>query len=89
MADYSLLQMPTTIQVSEALKRRLAERKQHPRETYEDVIQRALEAEAELDDWEDGLPLSKQSLAAIERARKDVRAGKGLTTEQLLRELRR
>lgn len=75
---YSLLQMPTTIQVSEKLKRRLLQHKQHPRETYEDIIARAVNG---LDE-DEGLTVSRETEATLAKSRKEIRADRGKTLAQ-------
>ncbi len=82
MAHYSLLQMPTTIQVSEKLKRRLAKHKLHPRETYEAVIQRALNGF----DEDAGLALRPEVVKQLDEAREHIRAGRGKTLQQYMAE---
>lgn len=85
---YSELQMsPTTIQVSETLKRRLLKAKQHPRETYEDVIARALDDQEQLDRWEDEMELSAETRLKIERGRRDHAAGRSIPWEQVKKDL--
>lgn len=74
--------MATTIQVSERLKKRLLKHKQTPRETYEEVIAKALDL-LEEDDAE----LSAETKRKVSKARRQIARGEGLTTEQLLREL--
>ncbi len=83
MALYSTLQMPTTIQVSEKVRRALEKRKQHPRDTYEDVIVRMM---AWWDDEEDA-QLNEGTKVKIERSRREHRAGKGIRLEKLRAEL--
>ena len=74
--------MPTTVQVSPATRKRLITHKEHPRQPYDEVINRALdlldEADAEF------TPAFRRQIAA---GRADVRAGRVYTTKQLLREL--
>lgn len=74
--------MPTTIQVSERLKRRLQRHKEHPRQTYEEVIAKALDL-ADEDEFE----LSDEARARVRRGRRQLAGGQGLTTDRLLREL--
>lgn len=74
--------MATTIQVSERLKKRLLRNKKTPRETYEEVIERALDL-AEEDDLELS-PAFKKKVAA---ARREFAKGGGITTKELLKEL--
>jgi hypothetical protein len=73
---------PTTVQVSEATRKRLAAHKAHPRQPYDEVINRALD---ELD--EDDLELSFEFKKKIEDGRRDARRRKVFTTAQLLKEL--
>jgi len=68
----------TTIQLSTDLKRSLERMKIHPRETFNDVLERVLEDLRELD---------QQSLAEVESARVEIRAGKFLTQDQVRRAL--
>lgn len=74
--------MPTTIQVSERLKRRLLKHKQHPRQPYEEVIEEALdyveEEEAELS------PSAKKALV---ESRKQFASGRFKTLDQVKEEL--
>jgi predicted transcriptional regulator len=68
----------TTIQLSEETKRTLENMKLHPRETYEEVLERLLE---------DLRELSEQTKQEIERAIQEIRAGKYRTHEQLRTEM--
>ncbi len=68
----------TTIQLSREMKEALEAMKLHPRETYEDVLERLLE---------DLRELSKETKKEIERAVREIRAGKYRTHEQLEDEL--
>lgn len=68
----------TTIQLKEETKKLLESLKIHPRETYEDVIERLLE---------DLKELNEQTKAEIEEARKEIEAGHFTTHEQLKKEL--
>ena len=68
----------TTIQLSADLKRSLERMKLHPRETFNDVLERLMEDLRELD---------KQTLAEVESARAEVRAGKYLTQDQVRKAL--
>lgn len=74
--------MPTTIHLSDRLKKRLAARKAYPRETYADVVERALDALEE-----DDLDLSDDYKKKVARGREDMRAGDTLTTAELMRQL--
>ena len=73
--------MKTTIQVSRETKKLLDELKIHPREPYDSVIRRLIEARI------DEEPLSEESLRRIEEALEDVKAGHIYTTERVKREL--
>ena len=64
----------TTIQLSAELKRRLESMKLHPRETFNDVLERLVEDLRELD---------KETLAQVEEARAAIRAGRYLAQEQV------
>jgi predicted transcriptional regulator len=68
----------TTIQLSSELKRTLEGLKIHPRETYSDVVERLIEDLKELD---------KATLAEIEEARSEIRAGRYLTQDQVRKAL--
>lgn len=74
--------MPTTIQVSERLKRRLARHKSHPRQPYEEVIEAALDYLEE-----DERELSEAARTALNEARKEFRAGGTKTIADVRREL--
>ncbi|RLE95659.1 MAG: hypothetical protein DRJ96_08160 [Thermoprotei archaeon] len=73
--------MKTTIQVSREVKQLLDELKLHPREPYDSVIKRLIEARI------DEEPLSEETLRRIEEALNDVKAGRLYTTEDVKREL--
>ena len=68
----------TTIQLSTELKRSLERMKIHPRETFNDVLERLMEDLRELD---------RKTLSEVESARAEIRAGKYLTQEQVRRAL--
>ena len=68
----------TTIQLSQEMKRILGEMKLHPRETYEEVLERLLE---------DLRELNEQTKKEIEEAIRDIKAGKYRTHQQLKDEL--
>lgn len=73
---------PTTVQVSQATRKRLVAHKSHPRQPYEDVINRALDA---LDEEE--LELSNEFKRKVAAGRRDARRGRVYSTAQLLKEL--
>ncbi|MHB1493700.1 MAG: DUF7557 family protein [Thermoplasmataceae archaeon] len=68
----------STIQIKEETKKRLQSMKLHPRETYEDVIERLIEDLSELDE---------ETKAEIEEARNEIASGKFVTHEQLKKDL--
>ena len=68
----------TTIQVSQEMKAALERLKLHPRETYEEVIERLLE---------DLRELSQETKREIERAVREIKAGKYRTHAQLKAEM--
>src|SRR5256885_1870328 len=68
----------TTIQLSHEMKKALEGMKLHPRETYEDVLERLLE---------DLQELNEQTKKEIEQAVRDIKAGKYRTHQQLKDEL--
>ena len=68
----------TTIQLSTEMKKTLAGMKLHPRETYEEVLERLLEDLRELND---------QTKREIEQAIREIKAGKYRTHQQLKDEL--
>jgi predicted CopG family antitoxin len=64
----------TTIQLTTEVKHALETMKIHPRETFNDVLERLVEDVHELD---------KQTLVEVEKARAEIRAGKYLTQDQV------
>lgn len=68
----------TTIQLSQDMKKVLEGMKLHPRETYEEVLERLLE---------DLQELTEQTKKEIEQAIRDIKAGKYRTHQQLKDEL--
>ena len=76
--------MATTIQVTEQVKDELGSLKEYPRQTYNEVIEMLVEVFEALSENEE---LRDEVLAEMAEARKEIRAGKGLTTRQLLKEL--
>lgn len=74
--------MPTTIQVPEALKARLARLKTHPRQPYSEVIAAALDYLEE-----DEMELSPASKKALTEARKEFNAGQTKSMADVRREL--
>jgi predicted transcriptional regulator len=70
-----------TIKVSAGVKGRLDALKIHPRETYNDVIERLTSMAI------DPEPLTDDELRRLEEARKDRRDGRTYTHDQVLAEL--
>ncbi|MHB8360612.1 MAG: DUF7557 family protein [Thermoplasmataceae archaeon] len=68
----------STIQIKEETKKRLQSMKLHPRETYENVIERLIEDLSEL---------NEETKAEIEEARNEIASGKFVTHEQLKKDL--
>ena len=76
--------MATTIQVSDTTKKELESIKDYPRQTYNEVIGKLVdvyEAVSENKELRDDL------LEEIAEARAEIKAGKGMTTEQLMKKL--
>ncbi len=73
--------MPTTIQIQPVTKERLDELKVHPRESYDSVVNRLIECAI------DDEPLSDETIAALEEAVADIKAGRVYTHEQVKKEL--
>ena len=68
----------TTIQLSKEMKKTLEGMKLHPRESYEEVIDRLLE---------DLRELNEQTKRDIEQAIREIKAGRYRTHDQLKAEL--
>lgn len=68
----------TTIQLSKEMKNTLEGMKLHPRESYEEVLERLLE---------DLRELNEQTKKEIEQAIREIKAGKYRTHDQLKAEL--
>lgn len=68
----------STIQIKEGTKKTLQSMKLHPRETYEEVIERMIEDLSEL---------NEETRMEIEEARKEIEAGRFVTHEQLKKDL--
>jgi len=73
--------MPTTIQLQPATKARLEDLKTHPRESYDEVVNRLIECAI------DDEPLSEETIAALEEAVADIKAGRVYSHEQVKKEL--
>jgi len=70
--------MPTTIQISNEVKHELDKKKIFARETYNEVIEKMLEDEVEL---------NEETKREIEEAIKRYKTGKHITHEQAKKEL--
>lgn len=68
----------TTVQLSKEMKKTLQAMKLHPRETYEEVLERLLE---------DLRELNEETKREIEKAIREIRAGKYHTHAQLKEEM--
>ena len=71
----------TTIKINTDLKSRLDRLKNHPRETYNDVVTRLADMAG------DEEPLSISTLERIETAIADLKAGRSVTAEEIDKEL--
>lgn len=72
--------MVTTIQVQPETKHRLDGMKLHPRETYDETLNRLLDMAY------DPEPLSEETLKKIEEGIADIRAGRCRPFEEVVRE---
>jgi len=70
--------MPTTIQISDNVKSVLERMKMIERETYNEVIERMIE---------DDLELNEKTKIEIEEARKRIKSGKFITHEEVKKRL--
>ena len=75
----------STIVLSKVLKKELDGLKEFDRETYADVIQKLVYRAKQAD--ESKLELSATALKAIAAAKKDVKAGRVVSSKQLEKEL--
>lgn len=73
-----MIKMATTIQISDNVKVTLDKMKIYNRETYNEVIERMIE---------NNLELNEKTKKEIQEARKRVAAGKFLTQEQVEKKL--
>ena len=69
--------MPTTIQISNSIKKTLERMKMFNRESYNDIIERMLE---------DNLEINEKTKKEIDEARKRIQTGKFITQEQIERD---
>ena len=68
----------STIQIREETKKTLQAMKLHPRETYEEVIERMIE---------DLTEINEETIREVEKARREFESGKFVTHEQLKKDL--
>lgn len=73
--------MPTSIQIEKETKKRLDKLKNHPRETYNEVLARLLNTAQEDD------VLSPTTIKNIEEGLADIKAGRVYTSEQVKKKL--
>ena len=74
--------MATAIQISEETKNKLDYLKDYPKESYEKVIEKLVNIVAE-----DDLELSEETKMEIEQARKEFRAGKSVSFEEVKKKI--
>mgnify|MGYP000864366030 FL=1 len=72
----------TTIKIDVELRDRLNALKVHPRESYNEVIERLVEIAI------DEEPLSEETIQRIEESLEDLRAGRVYTLEEVMAELK-
>jgi len=70
----------TTIQINKDTKTRLDNLKDYNRESYEEIIEKLLDIVAE-----ENMELSEETKKEIEEARKEFKAGKGISFEEVKR----
>ena len=75
--------MPTSIQVEKEIKERLDKFKNHPRETYNEVLARMIYLLSEQNKEE----LSQQTIKNIRKSLNDIEKGKVYSLEQVEKEL--
>ena len=82
MGDY--MSRLTTIQLEKSTKNKLEKLKEYKRETYDELVNKLIE----ISEFVNAEPeLKEEFLEEIEDARKEIKAGKGISTEKLLKEL--
>lgn len=75
--------MVTTIQLEEKIKRQLDELKNHPRETYNDVLERLVKMAIEESEEE----LGPQTIKNIQKSLEDIKAGRVTSHEEVKKRL--
>jgi len=73
----------TTIKINTVLKDRLNTLKIHPRESYNEVIERLVAMAV------DEEPLSEETIRDLERSLEDLKAGRVYTLEEVMAELKK
>jgi hypothetical protein len=76
--------MMTTIQLNKETRERLSAFKDYSRESYDEVVRKLMKI-AELSAKEGNL--NKKIIKEVEGAREELRAGKGISTNELLKRL--
>jgi uncharacterized protein (UPF0248 family) len=75
--------MPTSIQIEKKIKERLDEFKNHPRETYNEVLARMINIVSQQNKEE----LSPQTIKNLKKSLNDIEKGKVYSLEQVEKEL--
>lgn len=75
--------MVTTIQLEEKIKRQLEELKNHPRETYNEVLERLVKMATK----ETEEALSSQAIKNIQKSLEDIKAGRVSSHEEVKKRL--
>jgi len=75
---------PTTIQLDTSTKHRLDELKPYPRATYDEVVVQLIQVSEHLSKEPE---LKDEVIKEIEEAMEEVRLGKTVSTDELLKEL--
>ena len=73
------MQAASTIYIREDLKTRLSSLKHHPKESYNDVIERLLTLAV------DDEPISEEALSGLEEALKEVRLGNLIPEKEIMK----
>ncbi|MGB9003665.1 MAG: hypothetical protein WCC52_07665 [Nitrosotalea sp.] len=75
--------MPTSIQIEKEIKEHLDKLKNHPRETYNEVLARMIHIVSQQDKGE----LSQQTIKNIEKSLAEIKAGKVYSHKDVKRRL--
>jgi predicted CopG family antitoxin len=76
------MQAATTIYIREDLKEQLTALKRHPKESYNDVIERLLNLAV------DDEPLSEETLRGLEESLQDVRQNRVVAEKEIMKKYR-